>query len=538
MNFYNSKSIDRLKIALPYFLLFFIVFVLYSKTTGYEYTLFDDYALIEDNAKKYSSKSFIPDIFKNNVFLTNVANAYYRPMLTLSFALDNRIAGPSAAFSHFANVLLHCFSVFLIFFFLKKYLFLSVVPSFAVAALFAVHPLTIQTVAWIPGRNDSILLIFFLLSFIFFLGYLNNKKILFVFLHTAFLLLSLFTKESAIILPFACLLYYFLNKETFRNRMPKYLYFIWAASILFFLFTRNAVLHNSVFSAASTMLNFSKGSVITFFDYYSAALFFRAPMAANANTAVLVSGITAFGVFAFFSFYGKDKTQKTKMFFFFIMPVLFLLFVFISLRTFFQGNRAYIPLMFMLISAISFCRVLNKKFRFPKKYFFIIFIMLFVFSFVKTYTKSDYFKMPALCWQQVIKENPRSSVTIYFLHIKALIFEGNYEDALQKTKYLATIANISKGDSEFMLIQAFLLNGFYEEAAELGESYLSHQWPDKRHNVYLHLITSLNRLNKKDEADSFIDRFTVEFNYSSDEAQKYLNSFEQYIDYMHNKKRD
>ena len=115
--------------------------------------------------------------------------------------------------------------------------------SFFFGLFFAIHPVLSQAIGWIPGRNDSLLALFFIASFIFFLDYMKDKKNKFLYLHLTFFTLSMFTKESALLLPIMILLYTGLVKreKLFTNDLYK-VYAGWGIIAVVWFFLRSIAL--------------------------------------------------------------------------------------------------------------------------------------------------------------------------------------------------------------------------------------------------------------------------------------------------------
>jgi len=115
--------------------------------------------------------------------------------------------------------------------------------SFFFGLFFAVHPVLSQAIGWIPGRNDSLLALFFIASFIFFLDYFKAKKNKYLYLHLTFYALSMFTKESALLLPFMIILYTGLVKreKLFTNDLYK-VYVGWGSIVVAWFFLRSIAL--------------------------------------------------------------------------------------------------------------------------------------------------------------------------------------------------------------------------------------------------------------------------------------------------------
>ena len=125
---------------------------------------------------------------------------YYRPMFVLYLMIGWRLFGASAPGWHLINIVLHMVVVYFAFLVLEKVtrdLRLAAIAS----ALFAVHPLRSESVAWISGITDLLLAAFLLPSFFLYLRYREqgNRKHLAASL--GLFLLAAFTKEPALSLP-------------------------------------------------------------------------------------------------------------------------------------------------------------------------------------------------------------------------------------------------------------------------------------------------------------------------------------------------
>jgi len=119
----------------------------------------------------------------------------YRPLRTLSYAVDYRLFGLDNRGFHATNVLLHIL-VCISFYFILRELFVVAAAAFAGALLFAVHPVHQEAVAWVAGRADLIGMLFFNLSLWSYIRYRQGGRL-------PLLLLSLFLSFAA-----------YLGKET------------------------------------------------------------------------------------------------------------------------------------------------------------------------------------------------------------------------------------------------------------------------------------------------------------------------------------
>ena len=95
--------------------------------------------------------------------LTSTEESNWHPLTWLSHALDCQLFGLNPAGHHFTNVLLHVLNVGLLFWLLWRATG-AIGRSFMVAALFALHPLNVESVAWVAERKNVLCMFFFLLT--------------------------------------------------------------------------------------------------------------------------------------------------------------------------------------------------------------------------------------------------------------------------------------------------------------------------------------------------------------------------------------
>lgn len=200
----------------PYAWIFGLVLALYLKSLFFGFTFFDDNDLIVQNAPFLSNISNIFNAFLQGVYPGSTVTQYYRPLLIVSFILDAQIGGLSPFVYHATNVLIHIVVSSLVFALLVRLGFRRS-ESLFFACIFAVHPALTQAVAWVPGRNDTMLAAFVVASFMAFMRYIDRPGLRHYALHLFFLMLGLFTKESALILIALSYLYLIIMP---RRRTP------------------------------------------------------------------------------------------------------------------------------------------------------------------------------------------------------------------------------------------------------------------------------------------------------------------------------
>ena len=137
--------------------------------------------------------------------LSAVVSANWHPLTMLSLLVDYEIAGLYAGWYHAVNLLLHLGTVSLLFFFLAlttRRIWLS----FWVALFFAVHPLRVESVAWVAERKDVLCGFFWMLTLLAYVLYRQRTNRRRYVLVVICLLCALLAKPMAVTLPFVLLL--------------------------------------------------------------------------------------------------------------------------------------------------------------------------------------------------------------------------------------------------------------------------------------------------------------------------------------------
>ena len=188
---------------------------MYGRTLSFGFTHFDDDILILDQVDKLQRFSTVWESFWS-LYL----KGYYRPIVTLSLVLDAHIGGLAPWIYHCSNVVVHAIVCWLLFYFLRR---LSVAPLTALMAclLFAIHPVVTQAVAWILGRNDTLVVMFLLLTLLAYMNYRESGKWYWILFHWIFAGMALSTKETALIFPGLILIYeiVILRESWFPRRL-------------------------------------------------------------------------------------------------------------------------------------------------------------------------------------------------------------------------------------------------------------------------------------------------------------------------------
>jgi len=139
---------------MPVVIVFAVAFGLYANTLGHDF-VWDDQSLIVQNPAAHRLDLGTPGRALTEPFVSvgGLGTAYYRPLVTMSFATDYALMGGRPLAFHLTNVTWNALTCVMVFLTLQL-LFANRAMSLLAALLFAAHPVHTEAVAWIAGRGD------------------------------------------------------------------------------------------------------------------------------------------------------------------------------------------------------------------------------------------------------------------------------------------------------------------------------------------------------------------------------------------------
>ena len=176
--------------------------VLYNPVRSHDFINYDDDAYVTKNPNVNVGLSWQTVRW---AFTSTKQGANWHPVTWLSHALDCQLFGLDAGYHHLTSLLIHTLNVLLLFL-LLRWATGAVGLSFMVAALFAWHPFSVESVAWIAERKNVLSTLFFLLTLGAYGWYARKPGPGRMAIVAGLFLLALASKPMVVTLPFVLVL--------------------------------------------------------------------------------------------------------------------------------------------------------------------------------------------------------------------------------------------------------------------------------------------------------------------------------------------
>lgn len=193
-----------------------LVWLVFGQTLWHDFINYDDPRYVYENTKITSGLT----LSGIGWAFTHIHSMNWHPLTTMSHMLDCQFYGVKAGWHHFTNVLLHTIAVILLFLALRG-MTGALWRSAFVAAVFAIHPLRVESVAWIAERKDVLSGVFFMLTLLAYAYYVRlpslGRSLLVAFVFAC----GLMSKPMLVTLPFVLLLLDYWPLDRIRGQLWK-----------------------------------------------------------------------------------------------------------------------------------------------------------------------------------------------------------------------------------------------------------------------------------------------------------------------------
>jgi tetratricopeptide (TPR) repeat protein len=204
-----AEQVHNYRLALLCFLLAVVTFAVYLPVRNHEFVRYDDDVYVARNPNVQSG------LTAQNIKWAFTASycSYWHPLTWLSHMLDYQLFDARPGPQHLVNVFLHAANTLLLFIVLNR-MTNRIWPCVFVACLFALHPLNVESVAWVAERKNVLSTLFWLLTMLAYARYAERPSIDRYLITLVLFAMGLMSKPMLVTLPFALLLldYWPLNR--------------------------------------------------------------------------------------------------------------------------------------------------------------------------------------------------------------------------------------------------------------------------------------------------------------------------------------
>ncbi len=442
--------------------------VLYSHTASYGYTELDDSIFIRDFEQYNRQDTAYARSFQRGVF-NDVNDTYYRPLLLSSFVFDRHGEGKmqstlhvensndSISRYHWTNIILHLLSVLLLFFVLRQ-MRMSDNISFIISLVFCLHPALVQAVAWIPGRNDTMLAVFVFAFMLTSTAFNQNSKWWLLPLQMLFLLAAMFTKETALLAaPLVLFLLLRHHDASLKDRNLWILASSWLVVGLIWLFFRsNATVKNQDLSLGNFLLSFIERLPLVLQYFGKILLPFNLAVVPYQEQTTIWFGVAALLLLAAAVYFTRERNWRMISigliwFAIFLLPVLL---VPKSLNREAYEHRLYLPLIGILI-VLAQTDIVR---RFNEFKVLIGTAVLAVLLLVFSYQRTELFSNRIVFWESAVATAPESAYCNMMLGARYVLDKVNPRRAEGE----ALIRKAYGLDSSEKYINYYMANTFWD----------------------------------------------------------------------------
>lgn len=410
--------------------------LVFSGSLKLDWTNWDDNLLVYENPLVREAR-FI-DIFTKPADYNT-----YNPLVISSFALEWKLVGDRPFLYHFDNLILHLLCTGLVLLLFRR-MGLSVWWSGVGALLFGIHPMRVESVAWITERKDVLYGFFYLSALLAYIRYIASGKAGYFLLTFCLFFLSLLSKGQAVALPFSLVLldWYFGRKMNGKAVMEKLIFFAMAllVGLLGTTFFFQNVYKTIDSKAIVNAFNFFEQTVLagyaytvyilkSFIPYVTSTLY---PIPPDLHAGYRIGAIMAIMIFLWALAVRSRYRFVTFGLLFFTFNILFLLMPFLANDTAYLNDRyiyiAYIGLAFAAAFSMQTLEEQHPIRRLPLAATAVAVLLIFsvlTIKYIPAWQNSE------TLWTYVIEKYPRKISMAYLNRGNDRCLQNRYNDAIR-----------------------------------------------------------------------------------------------------------
>jgi len=368
------------------------------------------------------------------IWTSTVLNIYV-PLTQMTFAVEHYFFGYNSFVSHLINLIFHLIATLLVFRLGAK-MKLGLGGAAFASLIFGIHPMHVESVAWLVERKDVLYAVFYLSALMNYIHYLEGKGKKY-FLWTVLLgLASMLAKPMALSLPLVLFLFdwFYGRKWTARilfEKIPHFIYVIPLAWITYSLHARNPI--GNILEAILIWLWTFKFYLVKFIWPIVLVPLYSLPKPVSLGNSEYVFAVVFFAVMI----WAIVRFRKNRWFIFAFL--FYFLSIFFLLRFDDKGDAAVVADRFMYLPSLGFCFFLGMMIEsffgglnYSKKLRWILIgVLIVIFStlFLKTYQQTKIWRNSLDLWTYILRYYP-DRPTAYNNRGHYYLNQGEYDKAL------------------------------------------------------------------------------------------------------------
>lgn len=374
----------------------------------------------------------------------------YHPLTMISLAMNYAASGLQPLGYHLVNLVLHLLNTFLVFRLAQRLSQNNQIISFTTALLFGIHPLHVESVAWVSERKDVLYAFFFLLGLISYTKYLDKAQMKDMVVAFCWFVLSILSKPAAIIFPAVLFTFDFFYKRKFSAKiiLEKIPFFIVAGIFAWLTLsgqkTVGATDKTEVFTASHRVLFAAYGYATYFFKMIlpvNLSAFYPTPPINEPMPSYFYAAPLFFLATVVLCLLTWKKNRVITFGFAFYLVNLLLVLQFVVIGSALIAERyTYIPLIGIFYILGWY---LNKSFHQKPDTAYMILGAVGIVLTAVSYNQASTWKNGEALWENAIAKQPSSKA--YVIRAEELAKKGNKEKALT---YYTEALRINQGDVE------------------------------------------------------------------------------------------
>ena len=338
----------------------------------------------------------------------------YHPVTLLTLAFNYQVSQLDPSSYLLLNYLLHLVNTGLVFYFIVKISNGKIGVAFLTALIFGIHPLHVESVAWVAERKDVLYTLFFLLSLLQYWRFIDEGKKAGLWIALFFFILSLLSKPAAVILPLVLILLDYwkgrtINLKSLVEKAPFFVAALALGILTYSIQSKGAIAGFDLypmwvrpFFGCYTLMIYA----VRFFIPYPLSAFHPYPSPDNLGPFVLASPLFVIGLLFFLWYFRKNKVIVFGTLFFIINLLLILQVLSIGF-TIVSERYTYVPYIGLAFMISMWLYDLKAKFK--HSIIVAASIVTVVFGFI-TFQRTKVWKDGGTLWDDVIKKFPDAAM--------------------------------------------------------------------------------------------------------------------------------